>query len=69
MLSNSIPLVIRSDEELRGALAEISPFFEPGGEPLPGSAAEARFLELEHAIEAYENQLWQAMPGPELQPW
>lgn len=69
MLSDSIPLVIRSDEALRAALAEISPFFEPGAEPLPGSAEEARFLELGHAIEVYENQLWQAVPGPDLPPW
>lgn len=54
MKKSSASLVLRNDAEHRAALAEISPFFEPDAEPLPGSAEEARFLELWHAIEAYE---------------
>lgn len=70
MKKSSTPLVVRNDAELKAALAEISPFFEPGAEPLPGSAEEARFLALMHAIEVYENNLWQSMPGhPDLPPW
>ena len=69
MTKSSTPLVVRNDAELKAALAEISPFFEPGAEPLPGTSEEARFLELAHAIEIYENQLWQAVPGPDLPPW
>lgn len=60
---------INNDEEHKAALAEISPFFEPDAEPLPGTPEEARFLELGYAIEAYEDKLWQAMPGPDLPPW
>lgn len=59
---------INNDEEHKAALAEIS-FFEPRAEPLPGTPEEARFRELAQAIEIYENQLWQAMPGPDLSPW
>lgn len=51
-LKTSTPLVFRSDEELKAALAEISPFFEPGTEPLPGTPEETRFLELGHAFVA-----------------
>lgn len=68
MKKRSNPLVIHNGEELKAALAEISPFFEPDAEPLPGSAEEARFLELGYAIEAYEEKLWQAVPGPDLPP-
>ena len=69
MIKRSTSLVVRNDEELKAALAEIEPFFEPDAEPLLGTPEEARFLELMNAIEAYENQLWQAMPGPDLSPW
>lgn len=60
---------LKNEAEYRAALAEISPFFEPGAEPEPGSAAAMRFLELGHAIEEYEGKLWDEMPGPDVPPW
>lgn len=60
---------INNDEELKAALAKVSPMFDAPAEPEPGSAEEAYFLEILCAIEEYENKLWQAMPGPDLPPW